>query len=576
VDRVFVRTAPDGEERFDELTEAQPGPACRWWTITLRVSMPVTGYRFLVVGPTGHYWLTGTGLRRGAVTDREDFRLVAGFDPPPWLPDRVFYQVFPDRFANGDPSNDVADGAWTYRGHATRRRAWGERPTDGRAGSMEFFGGDLLGLERRLDHLVDLGVNAIYLNPIFETRSNHGYDTIDYDHVAAHFGGDQALISLRHATRDRDIRLILDIAPNHTGVEHPWFLAAQADPASPTAGYYTFHRRPDDYASWLGVKSLPKLDYRDAGLRDAMFAGRDAILRRWLEPPFSIDGWRIDVANMLGRQGPVQLGPDVARGMREAVKSVNPDAYLMGEHFYDATDSLNGDQWDGVMNYAGFATPVLSWFIGAGHRLVGREVVRDAPLTTDELVIVLAAFRAAIPWAVARCQYDLLGSHDTARLRSQLGDTASVRAALGLLLGYVGVPGLLYGDEVGLEGANGEDGRRTMPWDEAAWDLELLAFVRALVRLRTRSPALQSGGFQVLEAGEDSLAFLRDTDDEQAIVVVARGSAARAAGDLDVARGAVPDGTVFLEAISGARATVADGRLELPAMDAGAAIWTTA
>ncbi len=138
------------------------------------------------------------------------------------------------------------------------------------------------------------------------------------------------------------------------------------------------------------------------------------------------------------------------------------------------------------------------------------------------------------------------------------------------------MPGLLYGDEVGLEGANGEDGRRTMPWDEADWDLELLAFVRALVRLRTRSRALQSGGFQVLEAGEDSLAFLRDTDDEQAIVVVARRPAARAAGALDVARGAVADGTVFVEAISGARATVADGRLELPAMDAGAAIWTTA
>ena len=171
---------------------------------------------------------------------------------------------------------------------------------------------------------------------------------------------------------------------------------------------------------------------------------------------------------------------------------------------------------------------------------MGREVVRDAPLTTDELVVVLAAFRAAIPWAVARCQYDLLGSHDTARVCARSSaTTASVRAALGLLLGYVGVPGLLYGDEVGLEGANGEDGRRTMPWDEADWDLEQLAFVRALVRLRTRSRALQSGGFQVLEAGEDSLAFLRDTDDEQAIVVVARGPAARAAGALDVARGAV-------------------------------------
>ncbi len=338
---------------------------------------------------------------------------------------------------------------------------------------------------------------------MFASRSNHGYDTTDYDHVAAHLGGDAALVSLRRATLERGIRLVLDIAPNHTGVEHPWFVAAQADPASPTAGYFTFRRRPDDYASWLGVKSLPKLDYRDPGLRDAMYAGPNAILRRWLEPPYSIDGWRIDVANMLGRQGPVQLGPDVARGMREAVKATNPDAYLMGEHFYDATDSLNGDQWDGVMNYAGFTTPVLSWFTGARHRLPDGEEVRDAPLTTVELVAALAAFRAVVPWAVARCQYDLLGSHDTARIRTRLGgDPSRVRAAFGLLLGYLGVPGFLYGDEVGLEGANDDAARRTMPWDEADWDLEQLAFTRTLVRFRTGSAALQGGGFQVLEAGD--------------------------------------------------------------------------
>ena len=249
----------------------------------------------------------------------------------------------------------------------------------------------------------------------------------------------------------------------------------------------------------------------------------------------------------------------------------------MGEHFYDATDSLNGDQWDGVMNYAGFATPVLAWFHGVEHRLVGREVVRDAPLTTDELVVVLAAFRAAIPWAVARCQYDLLGSHDTARSalaarrhgerprrpraaarvrRRALGSCTATRSASRARTARTG----------------GGRCRGTRPTGTSScWP----SCARSSGSARARA-ALQSGGFQVLEAGADSLAFLRDTDDEQAIVVVARGSAARAAGALDVARGAVADGTVFVEAISGARATVADGRLELPAMDAGAAIWTTA
>ena len=423
---------------------------------------------------------------------------------------------------------------------------------------------------------MDLGVNAIYLNPVFESRSNHGYDTIDYGRVAAHLGGDEALVSLRRATRERDIRLILDIAPNHTGAEHPWFLAAQADPAAPTAGYYTFHARPDGYESWLGVKSLPKLDYRDPALRDEMYAADDSILRRWLKPPFSIDGWRIDVANMLGRQGPVQLGPDVARGMRIAVKDANPDAYLMGEHFYDPTDALNGDQWDGVMNYAGFGNPVLEWLSAAQYRSSGYgTVVTGGPRATADLVATLEAYRAAIPWAVMRCQYDLLGSHDTPRVRTVVGDDARLRAAFGLLLGYVGVPALLYGDEVGLRGGEGNASRLAMPWDAEAWDLDQLAFVRTLVRYRVASVALQAGGFQVLDAGDDWLAFLRDADDEQVIVVVARGPDPRPAGGLAVAHGAIADGTSFVSLLGGERAIVEGGHLRLPSMAPGAAFWTT-
>ena len=213
------------------------------------------------------------------------------------------YQIFPDRFANGDPTNDVGDGAWTYRGQTARHMPWDARPTRDMRGMVEFFGGDLQGIADHLDHLVDLGVGAIYLTPIFDSRSNHGYDIVDYEHVAAHFGGDEALVALREATREHDLRLILDIAPNHLGVEHPWFRAAQADPAAPTAPYFVFHEHPDDYASWLGVASLPKLDYRSADLRAAMYDGPAAVLRRWLRPPYAVDGWRIDVANMLGRLG---------------------------------------------------------------------------------------------------------------------------------------------------------------------------------------------------------------------------------------------------------------------------------
>ena len=229
----------------------------------------------------------------------------------------------------------------------------------------------------------DLGVNAIYLNPIFATRSNHGYDTIDYEHVAPHFGGDAALADLRRATADRDIRLILDIAPNHAGAEHPWFLAAQADPAAETAGYFIFRERPDDYESWLGVTArCPSSTTAAPTCARRCTPARTRSCAAGCEPPYSVDGWRIDVANMLGRLGPDQLGAEVARGMRQAVKEEDPDAYLIGEHSYDATEQLAGDQWDGVMNYAGFRSPVLDWLggielLGSGGAAVpaGRPVV---------------------------------------------------------------------------------------------------------------------------------------------------------------------------------------------------------
>jgi alpha-glucosidase len=577
VERIHLRTTPDGEQVFSEMVEVASDAACRWWEIELAATMPTTGYRFLIVTNGGHRWLNGSGLHVAGPTDRDDFLLLAGYDPPRWLGDRVFYQIFPDRFANGDPTNDVRDGAWTYRGHAARQRPWDALPTRDRSGGVEFFGGDLAGIEAHLDHIEDLGANALYLTPIFATRSNHGYDIIDYEHVADHFGGDDALVQLRRATCERDIRLVLDIAPNHVGAEHPWFRAAQADPSSPTAAYFVFRGHPDDYESWLGVGSLPKLDYRSEALRTAMYAGPDAVLRHWLRPPFSIDGWRIDVANMLGRLGQVQLGPEVARGMRAAVKDENPEGYLVGEHAYDAIDHLAGDQWDAVMNYWGFQRPVLDWLRGVELWSHGTgQVLTAGRIATTSLVETLTAFRAAIAWSVARSQFNLLASHDTARVATEMGgDAGRIRAAFGFLLTYVGVPSILYGDEIGLEGEDGADGRRPMPWDEARWDLDTLAFVRRLVRFRVRSTALARGGFQVLEVGADHLAFLRDTEDESVVAIVVRGPGPRPAGPLSVRHGGIPDGTRFRELFSGASATVGGGVLDVPATEPGIGVWTT-
>lgn len=241
----------------------------------------------------------------------------------------------------------------------------GERPrSHSESGAIEFFGGDLQGIIQRLNYIEDLGASALYLTPIFTSPSNHKYDVENYREVDPHFGGNAALIALRQTLDERGMKLMLDMVPNHCGATNPWFLAAQADPAAPTADFFTFYRNSAEYESWLGVGSLPKLNYHSQRLRETMYAGEDAIMRYWLRPPFRIDGWRLDVANMLARQGESQFEHKVGRGIRRAIKQEAPHAYLIGENFYDGTPQLQGDELDATMNYRGFSLPLLHWLVG--------------------------------------------------------------------------------------------------------------------------------------------------------------------------------------------------------------------
>jgi alpha-glucosidase len=576
IERVLLRTCPDGEQSFIEMQPRDANAVCRWWEAHLKVTMPLMSYRFLLFTTDGVWWYNGSGLQRHVPTDLEDFKLLADYVAPAWVRETVFYQIFPDRFADGDPSNDVRDDEWNYGGHPSRARQWGEPPSNiPHADMVEFFGGDLPGVEQRLDDLVDLGVNALYFTPIFTSYSNHRYDVVDYESVDPHLGGDGALISLRRAMRERNVRLMLDIVPNHCGIMHPWFQAAFKNPDAPTAEFFTFQRHPDQYESWLGVRSLPKLNYRSAALRHAMYEGPHAIFRKWLREPYAIDAWRIDVANMLARQGADQLGHEIGRGIRRAVKEENPQAYLLGENFFDGSPQLQGDIWDAVMNYAGFAHPVWYWLGGFFVRQHSEPyfAASDVPWSTQALVDTWQAYRAAVPWVIAQQQFNLLGTHDTARICHVVECQSGLsRLAVALLLTYPGVPCIYYGDEIGLDG----DTRACMNWDRSSWDHDLRAFYQQLIRLRKTSSALINGGFQVLLIEENTFAYVRDSERDLVVVVAHRGSTNRSAFPLPVAQGAIPDGTEFVEVISGARATVIAGRLPLPEMAAGVLVWRSA
>jgi alpha-glucosidase len=371
------------------------------------------------------------------------------------------------------------------------------------------------------------------------------------------------------------MHLVLDVTLNHCGWKHPWFEAAQADAAAPTAEYFTFHRHPDHYESWLGHRSLPKLNYRSEKLRDVLFRAPDSVLRRWLKDPYCVDGWRFDVANMQGRQGALQLGHKIGRQIRRAVKADNPQAYLFGEHFHDATPNLQGDELDATMNYQGFAIPLWRWLAGADQGMFGwaPESADRTLLPAEYLAEQWTRYRAAVPWVITRQQYNLLGSHDTARILTMLGGAkVLVRLAAVMLFTYPGVPSIYYGDEIGMEGGSDPDNRRCMIWDESVWDHDLRRHFQKLAWLRRNDPALVRGGFQSLYARDGLLAFQRQSEEQRLVVIGYRGPDDLAEAAIPVRHGAIRDGARFEDLLNGGAYTVAGGALRLTNLVRGSAL----
>ena len=279
---------------------------------------------------------------------------------------------------------------------------------------------------------------------------------------------------------------------------------------------------------------------------------------------------------MLARQGADQLGMEVGRGIRRAVKAENSQAYLMGENFFDASSQLQGDCWDGVMNYSGFALPLRDWLGPVIVFVPGQSqpINTGNPITTRALVESWAAFRAAIPWAVVCQQYNLIGSHDTPRALALMGSNRDLfRLAVVLLFTYPGVPSIYYGDEIGLGGGKEMNPRLCMSWDPSTWDTELLAFYKVLTHLRRTSSALMDGGFQVLCVEDDTLVYQRDSDEEIILVVARRGTNPRTAGPVPVSHGAIPDGTEFEEIFTHRHVIVQQGNFPLPELLPGAQVW---
>lgn len=441
------------------------------------------------------------------MTDHPLFGMRPGtVDTPGWVHDAVFYQIFPDRFAKSGTLPKPSG-----------IEPWGSEPT-----THGYKGGDLIGVVEHLDYLQDLGVTALYFNPIFQAAANHRYHTHDYLKVDPLLGGDEAFARLIAACKERGVRVVLDGVFNHASRGFFQFNdVLENGAASPWLDWFTFnqlpanaydHSRPPDYAAWVGLHALPKLNTDNPAVREFVMGVGEHWLRR------GIDGWRLDV--------PFEITtPGFWQEFRRRVRAVNPETYIVGEVWHDSRQWLQGDQFDAVMNYL-VAGAALA-FCGR-HRVV--KALQDDRSYDPWPGIDGNAYAARIEhllglydWNVQLAQMNLLGSHDTARIRTLLGDDRrSVELAFLLLLTFPGAPSIYYGDEIGLDGGLPDRwARKSFPWaDEASWDVALRDLVKRLITLRRTEPALRTGTYQTIAATPPSYAFERVHGNRRLIVAV--------------------------------------------------------
>lgn len=581
LDAVRTRSNPDHEPEWTDARLIGTVDGWDWWEAPLTVRNPRHGYRWMLRHADGRVeWLNQTGLHRIETLDAEDFALVAYPAPPAWLNEAVLYQVFPDRFARSAQADTHPTPEWAIPAD------WSD-PVDPvmPARSQQFYGGDLQGIIDKLDHLVSLGVNLLYLTPVFPAESNHRYDASTFDRIDPLLGGDEAYVRLIEAAHARGIRVIGDLTSNHSGDSHEWFRAAYANPGAPEEEFYYFTDEGNtEYVSWLGYASLPKFDWSSEELRRRFVSGDDSVVAKWLNPPYNADGWRIDVANMTGRLGSVDLNAEVRQLLRETMLRINSDAILLGESTNDAASDLQGDGWHGAMTYPSFTRPLWGWLsepTGAPYRDAdGSEVTESwffgQPIggipryTAREFADAVTRFTAGIPWRVRLGNMQPLDTHDTGRFATNAAPGA-IPVAVGLSLTMPGLPVVFAGDEFGLIGADGEASRTPMPWGTESEPAvaERIALYRDLIALRTAHPALQTGGFRWVHVDDGGVAFVRESADETLLVLAARGDT-----DASVPAGSLP-GAASAQALFGDAmlAVAEDGAVLLSAEGPAFAVW---
>jgi glycosidase len=556
-----------------------------FWGLTYRTPAKpsLVSYAFRVVTAKGVRWygddnsasdVSKGGTGRTTRAHGDSFQLTVydrDFTTPAWLQGATVYEIFPDRFRNGDPSNDPCRPACpVFYGNtpATLHPTWNEAVEDSRATGVfnrDFFGGDLQGVTEKLDYLKSLGVDAIWLTPIFMARSNHRYDTDDYMHVDPALGGDAAYAALKAAAAAKGIRLILDGVFNHTSSDSRYFdryhrypdvVGACEAASSPFRDWYSITGDCTDYAKFAGLDSLPQLNQSNPAVRQFEYD----VTRHW-----SPDGWRLDAAQEISHRWWAEF--------RKAVQGPLIGEVTAGP--VDASPYLLGTELDGVMNYR-FRQAALG-FARTTAFTDSSGTIR--PLTGAQLAHSLQAILADYPRAASAVSFNLVDSHDTNRVRFVLNEDADfeisrARQQLAALLQFTsfGAPMIYYGDETGfyVPGKNGFGdpyNRATFPWEDATFDIatrhipdpRMGDYYTRLSAIRRSLPALRTGSLRTLFTNSNVFGFARVVAPEKPVIVVLNKGAQPATVAVPV-RGLYPNGATLTDQKSSFRTTVSGGR----------------
>lgn len=578
VDRVGLVTSADTYVMEKECTQGE----FDYYTFETRLGEEPFRYCFEVQSGTEKYYYGRCGISR-EILEYYNFVVVPGFSTPNWAKGAVMYQIFTDRFYNGDKSNDVETNEYYYIGDYSRRVTnWDKYPAN--MGVREFYGGDLQGVMDKLDYLQDLGVEVVYFNPLFVSPSNHKYDIQDYDYIDPHYGkivddggevlpngvtdnsqatkykkrttglknleaSNELFIKLVEELHRRGMKVILDGVFNHCGSFNKWMdreriyegeedyePGAYVSADSPYRSYFRFFKEgPENwpyngnYDGWWGHDTLPKLNYEDSVKLEnyILYIGR-----KWVSPPYNVDGWRLDVAADLGRSN--EYNHEFWQKFRRAVKDANPNALILAEHYGDPSDWLKGDEWDTVMNYDAFMEPV-TWFL-TGMEKHSDEAREELLGNIDNFIGSMAHHMSNMLTPSLQVAMNELSNHDHSRFLTRtnhmvgrvehLGPEAAneyvnkavMREAVVMQMTWVGAPTVYYGDEAGVCGFTDPDNRRTYPWGHE--DQELIAFHKEAIRIHKEHPALKTGSLKILDGEENILSYARFKGHDRIIVVI--------------------------------------------------------